>query len=210
MPDNFLEVLDEGEEGEKRYHKSNFRYDEVRDIYICPEGEELKRWAEQRRKGKPPLLLYRGECCKQCAVGGAIHYGGGMVSESRWAGATFGGHEAEAKERGREADLQEAWIHGRTCLRRDKMGWQEAIDGLAWFDESARGVFADVLGAQCEEGSEESARGHSQFAGEVWQLDRRGYAGIQGRTTDFGRGRGVKSALRVNKSSRKGVVVFKG
>jgi transposase len=68
MPDNFLEALDEKEEGEKRYHKSNFRYDEVRDSYICPEGKELKRWAEQKREGKPPLILYRGESCSQCPV----------------------------------------------------------------------------------------------------------------------------------------------
>jgi transposase len=68
MPDNFLEALDEKEEGEKRYHKSNFRYDEARDTYICPEGKELKRWAEQKREGKPPLILYRGESCRECAV----------------------------------------------------------------------------------------------------------------------------------------------
>jgi len=68
MPDNFLEVLDEKEESEKRYHKSNFCYDEVRDTCICPEGKELKRWAEQKREGKPPLLLYRGESCRECAV----------------------------------------------------------------------------------------------------------------------------------------------
>jgi len=68
MPDNFLESLDEKEENEKRYHKSNFRYDEVRDTYICPEGKELKRCAEQKREGKPSLLLYRGESCRECAV----------------------------------------------------------------------------------------------------------------------------------------------
>ena len=68
MPDNFLEALDDKEEGEKRYHKSNFRYDEARDSYICPEGKELKRWAEQKREGKPPLLLYRGESCRECPV----------------------------------------------------------------------------------------------------------------------------------------------
>lgn len=84
------------------------------------------------------------------------------------------------------------------------MECQEAIDGLAWLGESARGVFADVLGAQCEEGSQESVRGYSQFAGEVWQVDRRAYAGIQRRTIDFDRGRGVRSTLTVNKSSRKG------
>jgi transposase len=68
MPDNFLESLDEKEENEKRYRKSNFRCDEVRDTYICPEGKELKRWAEQKREGKPSLLLYRGESCRECAV----------------------------------------------------------------------------------------------------------------------------------------------
>jgi transposase len=61
MPDNFLESLDEKEENEKRYYKSNFRCDEVRDTYIGPEGKELKRWAEQKREGKPSLLPYRGE-----------------------------------------------------------------------------------------------------------------------------------------------------
>lgn len=68
MPDNFLEALDEKEEGEKRYHKSNFRYDEARDTYICPEGKELKRWAEQKREGRPPLIVYRGGFCRECPV----------------------------------------------------------------------------------------------------------------------------------------------
>jgi transposase len=68
MPDNFLEALDEKEEGEKRYHKSNFEYDEGTDAYICLEGKELKRWAEQKREGKPPLILYRGESCRECSV----------------------------------------------------------------------------------------------------------------------------------------------
>ncbi len=66
MPDNFLEALDEKEEGEKRYHKSNFRYDEARDTYSCPEGKELKRWAEQKREGKRSLIVYRGESCREC------------------------------------------------------------------------------------------------------------------------------------------------
>ena len=33
---------------------------------------------------------------------------------------------------------------------------------------------------------------------------------LKGRTFDVGRGEGVRSALTVNKSSREGVVVFKG
>ena len=68
MPDNFLEALDEKEECEKRYHKSNFCYDGARDTYICPEGKALKRWAEQKREGKPPLIVYRGESCGECPV----------------------------------------------------------------------------------------------------------------------------------------------
>jgi len=68
MPDNFLEALDEKEEGEQRYHKSNFRYDEATDTYICPEGKELKRWAEQKREGKPSLIVYRGESCRECSA----------------------------------------------------------------------------------------------------------------------------------------------
>ena len=68
MPDNFMEALDEKEEGEKRYHKSNFRYDEARDAHICPEGKELKRWAEQKREGKSLLIVYRGESCRECPV----------------------------------------------------------------------------------------------------------------------------------------------
>ena len=68
MPDNFLEVLDKKEEGKRRYHKSNFHYDEAKDIYVCPEGKELKRWTEQKREGKPSLIVYRGESCGECPV----------------------------------------------------------------------------------------------------------------------------------------------
>jgi len=93
MPDNFLESLDKKEENEKRYHKSNFLYGEMRDTYICPEGKELKRWAEQKREGKPSLLLYRGESCRECAVKERFTTRGGADSESRWPGATFGGDE---------------------------------------------------------------------------------------------------------------------
>jgi transposase len=68
MPDNFLEALDKKEEGEKRYHKSNFHYDRIRDVYICPEGKNLRRLQEMKRRGKPVLIIYRGESCKGCAV----------------------------------------------------------------------------------------------------------------------------------------------
>jgi len=68
MPDDFLEALDRKEEAEKRYHKSNFRYDQMRDIYICPEGRNLRRLQELKREGKPPMIIYRGESCRGCAV----------------------------------------------------------------------------------------------------------------------------------------------
>jgi len=68
MPDNFLEVLDKKEESEKRYHKSNFRYEELRDVYICPEGRNLRPLQQMKRQGKPPLVIYRGESCKGCAL----------------------------------------------------------------------------------------------------------------------------------------------
>jgi transposase len=67
-PDNFLEALDEKEESEKRYPKSNFHYHEVREAYLCPQGKELQRWVEQKREDKPALLLYRGESCGQCTA----------------------------------------------------------------------------------------------------------------------------------------------
>ena len=68
---------------------------------------------------------------------------------------------------GGEADIQEARIHGGAGFRAAEVGWQEAIDGLAWFGEGARGVFANVFGAQCEEDREESAPGHTHFTWEV-------------------------------------------
>jgi len=50
IPDDFLEVLDRKEDTERRYHKSNFRYDQMRDVYICPEGKNLRRLQELKRE----------------------------------------------------------------------------------------------------------------------------------------------------------------
>jgi hypothetical protein len=44
----------------------------MRDTFMCPEGKDLRRWVEQRRDGKPPVLLYRRESCRECAVKGAL------------------------------------------------------------------------------------------------------------------------------------------
>ncbi len=68
IPDDFFVVLEKKDEPEKRYHKSNFQYDQMRDVYICPEGQDLKCYQEMKRKGKPPFIIYRGKFCKGCAV----------------------------------------------------------------------------------------------------------------------------------------------
>lgn len=66
LPDNLLSWLDGREESEKRYDKSNFRYDELGDSYICPEGKVLRKHGKQKRKGKHPAILYMGESCGEC------------------------------------------------------------------------------------------------------------------------------------------------
>jgi hypothetical protein len=66
--DDFFLALEKKDQSEKRYHKSNFQYDQMRDVYICPEGRYLKRYQEMKRRGKPPFIIYRGKSCKGCAV----------------------------------------------------------------------------------------------------------------------------------------------
>ena len=70
IPDDFFEVLEKKKQTEKRYHKSNFRYDQAKDVYICPEGKNLRRLQELKRQGKPPFVIYRGESCRGCAMKG--------------------------------------------------------------------------------------------------------------------------------------------
>jgi transposase len=54
--------------GKKRgpFHKNEFVYDRQRDLYICPQGEELVFSHLQKRKGKQPLFIYQGKSCRQC------------------------------------------------------------------------------------------------------------------------------------------------
>jgi transposase len=68
IPDDFFLALEKKDQAEKRYHKSNFQYDQTRDVYICPEGRNLRRYQELKRQGKPPFVIYRGESCRGCAV----------------------------------------------------------------------------------------------------------------------------------------------
>ncbi|RLC28414.1 MAG: hypothetical protein DRH32_09130 [Deltaproteobacteria bacterium] len=48
------------------FHKDSFVYDEDRDLYICPEGEELIFSHLQTRKNREPLRIYRGRSCTAC------------------------------------------------------------------------------------------------------------------------------------------------
>ncbi len=66
--------------------------------------------------------------------------------------------------RGRRGYTPACRRQGGAGFRAAEVGWQEAIDGLAWLGEGARGVFANVPGAQCEEDREESVPGHTHFA----------------------------------------------
>ena len=65
-----------------------------------------------------------------------IYKGRDTDGKSRRAGAAFGGDEAEAEKRQGKTDLFQAWIYGGAGFRRDKVAWQEAIDGPAWLGES--------------------------------------------------------------------------
>ena len=64
IPDNMLEWLDRKPDSEKRYDKSNFRYDASQDFYICPEGKLLKPIT--KHQGKHPATVYAGESCNGC------------------------------------------------------------------------------------------------------------------------------------------------
>ncbi|MCI2425342.1 transposase, partial [Candidatus Acetothermia bacterium] len=148
MPDNFLEALDEKEAGEKRYHKSNFPYDERRDAYVCPEGKDLKRWAEQKRGGKPPLVIDRGESCRECSVRERCTRGETRTVSRDGRELLLEAMRQKLRSKGGKTDLCETWIHGGTSFWRDKVEWQEASDEPAWLDESAGRVSVDVPGAQ--------------------------------------------------------------
>ena len=65
IPDREYQAQQRGKEVAV-FHKDNFVYDEDRDLYICPEGEELIFSHLQTRKNKEPLRIYRGRSCAAC------------------------------------------------------------------------------------------------------------------------------------------------
>jgi len=75
IPDQYFEKVKQGDyqSPESRYHKENFRYDEGRDVYICPEGKELPFYKERdSEEGVIPRKqwIYKGEDCDHCPVSG--------------------------------------------------------------------------------------------------------------------------------------------
>jgi transposase len=75
IPDQYLNKIEKGEYGreENRYHAENFIYDKGKEIYICPQGRELRvyeRRPAKRDKGerKWRQVIYRGVGCGNCEV----------------------------------------------------------------------------------------------------------------------------------------------
>jgi len=64
LPDNMLEWLNHKTDDEKRYHKSNFKYDAGQDVYYCPEGQVLRPFAQEIRKH--PGVFYKSTRCAEC------------------------------------------------------------------------------------------------------------------------------------------------
>ena len=73
IPDQYFEKVKHGEyqKEENKYHKENFRYDEERDVYICPEGKELLFYKERDSEGgviPRKQWIYKGGDCVRCSV----------------------------------------------------------------------------------------------------------------------------------------------
>jgi transposase len=65
IPDREYQAQQRGKQVDT-FHKDSFIYDEDRDRYICPEGEELIFSHMQKRKNKESLRIYRGRSCTAC------------------------------------------------------------------------------------------------------------------------------------------------
>ncbi len=55
-------------EGGAGFGQVRFRYEEGRDVWVCPEGGELSRIGGIRRKGKVGYKMYKGEAFRSCLV----------------------------------------------------------------------------------------------------------------------------------------------
>ncbi len=73
IPDQYFEKLKQGDyrAPENKYHKENFRYDPGKDLYICPEGKEVRFYKERDSEdGVVPRKqrIYKGSDCGGCPV----------------------------------------------------------------------------------------------------------------------------------------------
>lgn len=72
VPDQYFQKYKSGEyeKEENRYHHTNFKYDELDDSYICPEGERLVYWKTRTKKSKTRQWnhkVYKGISCRTCS-----------------------------------------------------------------------------------------------------------------------------------------------
>ncbi len=73
IPDQYLSKIEQGEykKEARHYHEENFVYDKEKDVYICPDGRELrpyKRRHSERGVKKRRQVIYRGIECSDCEV----------------------------------------------------------------------------------------------------------------------------------------------
>lgn len=73
IPDQYFGKLKHGNYGDpdQTYHKENFLYDSEKDVYLCPEGKEL-RFYKERDSGEGIVArkqwIYKGSSCVDCCV----------------------------------------------------------------------------------------------------------------------------------------------
>ena len=99
-----------GEREKNPFDKTHFRYDKERDIYICPEGKDLRFYTKQKK-----ARLYRIEdkrTCTQCR-----HYG--TCTKSRMGRQVVRMHNEEVRER-LEKQYRESSSQATYRLRQEK------------------------------------------------------------------------------------------
>lgn len=66
IPDKRLEVEERGETAKGKYDRSEFKYNEKKDCYKCPEGKILRNLGEAEQNGRKCNRYGNKEACKNC------------------------------------------------------------------------------------------------------------------------------------------------